>query len=298
MKNRIYITSLYVALTIPISFSLLAEQLTIEVKNFSEKGGANRKQSEVVSELIRTFITKSSHDIIGKTDILLNENIRKKKLGDESIDFSKQKFANKILVGNLSKLKTKFVIDGSLLDVTSGTIEYGHKEFTYNENDLDVAAQRFVDNILLQIDGKYSSDDHLRNNLNDSDSRNSSDLDKNKIKKTILTLYDAYINKDLEAYISVTDENARFWCSSYDLKGVEAIKAFRENVTFKKYTDFSYDLFNINIEISGKIATVNDTYKLSYTIVKTGRRIIETAPEKFMLIKKGNSWYILENQEL
>jgi hypothetical protein len=56
-------------------------------------------------------------------------------------------------------------------------------------------------------------------------------------------------------------------------------------------------LKNIEIRVNGDSATVYDTYILKYTVKRGGKRVTESARERFKLIKKGNSWYIVENEE-
>jgi ketosteroid isomerase-like protein len=159
-------------------------------------------------------------------------------------------------------------------------------------------SSRFVDNIILKMSGKTVQKKSLIPVFASPDRKKSSqELERERIMKTIHTLYDAYINKDIDAYTSLIADDARFWCTSYNLKGLSQIRNYRLTKTFVLFDNFEYDLKDISITITDDTATLNDTYVLKYTIKSTGRRINESARERFSLVRKGNSWYILENQE-
>jgi hypothetical protein len=123
-----------------------------------------------------------------------------------------------------------------------------------------------------------------------------SHVEKEAVIKVIETLYGSYKTKDLTKYLSVIDENAIFSSTSYRLHGKDNIREKRVH-TFSVIDDFDYSIKDISVEIKGNEAIFRDTVTLSYTSVKTGKRKSETVKESFKLIKKGDGWYIVENQE-
>ena len=120
--------------------------------------------------------------------------------------------------------------------------------------------------------------------------------EKGKITKVIETLYGAYKYKDLARYLSVIDDNAFFNSASYRLQGKVAIREKRVH-SFSVLDNFDCKIEDMVVEIKGEEAIVRDTVKLTYTIVKTGKIKTEAVREMFKLTKKGERWYITENQE-
>ncbi|HOX22256.1 MAG TPA: hypothetical protein PLL10_02235, partial [Elusimicrobiales bacterium] len=49
---------------------------------------------------------------------------------------------NKILIGSITKIGNKYIIDGKLMDVKTGASQFGHRESTWQEEDLDMCTQR------------------------------------------------------------------------------------------------------------------------------------------------------------
>ena len=119
--------------------------------------------------------------------------------------------------------------------------------------------------------------------------------EQNKVKSVINTLYFKFKYKNISGLLSVIDENARFWGPNYNLKGKNQIRRAFNN-TFALLDDFDYDLTYRNISIRRNVATVYVNYVLKYTIKRTGKRYRKRSRERFKLIKKNNSWYIIENQ--
>jgi ketosteroid isomerase-like protein/TolB-like protein len=282
------------------SHRLNAGEMRILISNFDSQS-VSRDLSSMVTEWVRTAMSNSGYIIIDQSkisEIVKQHEIQMTGLVDDTnaVKIGKLLSANKILTGSVSKIGIKFVISGRIIDVEKGTSKYGHREYTWKISDLDFCTQRFSDNIIKKMKGKYlpAKKTYIKkitvlqqNPVNE----------KKLVLKTLKTMYDAYINKDLDAYLTYIDDNARFWCSAYNLRGKRKIKAFRKNETFAKYDNFKYKLKNVQITINGQYATVYDTYVLSFRIIKSGRQFRESARERFKLVKKGNSWYILENQE-
>jgi ketosteroid isomerase-like protein len=299
--NRIVM--LIISLAIVISFTTVShsEKNIIAIYDFTPVN-VPAQYSKTCSEWIQTAMANSPFTVIERSQL-------KKVLGEVELQMSglvdqegavkvgKMLSANKVMIGSLSKIGGKYVLDGRIVDVEKGTAEYGQKEFTWQEGDLDVCVQRYVDNILFKMTGRPVAENRALIVKAEKASEDTGPLERERVEKTIRTLYDAYVNRDLDAYLSVVDDDARFWCSAYDLKGRNSIKAFRSGTTFRLLDNFSYTSTDMKIEIQGAQATVWNTYSLTFRVIKTGKMLTEKARERFLLVKKGNSWYIKENQE-
>jgi ketosteroid isomerase-like protein/TolB-like protein len=283
-----------------VALTLYPETMVIAIYDFDARG-LSKQTASIVTEWVRTAISNSDYRIVDRSrmgTIMKEQGLQMSGLADpdKAVKVGRMLAANKILVGTVTKLGKKYIVSGRLIDIERGSSEFGHQEFTWRLSDLDMCAQRFVDNILLKMSGQFTTGTIASIAPPKSGSDNKR-IEEDKITKTIRALYDSYINKDLDAYVSVIDDNARFWCSSYDLRGKEKIRLYRKNRTFVYLDDFEYELKNIEIRVNGDSATVYDTYILKYTVKKSGKRVTESARERFKLIKKGNSWYIVENEE-
>jgi len=255
----------------------------------------------MVTEWVRTAVTNSDYTIVDRSKmnkIMEQHELQMTGLVDEknAVKIGKLLSANKILAGTVSKIGSKYVISGRLVDVEKGVASFGHNEYTWNISDLDFCTQRFCDNLVKKMSGKYQEPEKTRIKAVISSEYNPEEEEK-QVLKTVKTMFDAYSNKDIDAYLTYIDENARFWCSSYDLKGISSIRKYRQTVTFRKYDNFRYKLKNVSISIQGNTATMYDTYVLKFVVKRNGRQITESARERYKLVKRGNSWYILENQE-
>lgn len=299
--NRIFMLIISLAIVIASPTVSHSEKVIIAIYDFTPVN-VPAQYSKTCSEWIQTAMANSPFTVIERSQL-------KKVLGEVELQMSglvdqegavkvgKMLSANKVMIGSLSKIGGKYVLDGRIVDVEKGAAEYGQKEFTWQESDLDVCVQRYVDNILLKMTGRPVAENRALIVKAEKTSEDTGPLERERVEKTIRTLYDAYVNRDLDAYLSVVDDDARFWCSAYDLKGRNAIKAFRSGTTFRLLDNFSYTSTDMKIEIQGTQATVWNTYSLTFRVIKTGKMITEKARERFLLVKKGNSWYIKENQE-
>lgn len=277
-----------------------AGEIRLVVSDFGARG-VSKDVSMMVTEWVRTAVTNSDYTIVDRSkmnQIMEQHELQMTGLVDDSdaVKIGKLLSANRILAGTVSKIGSKYVISGRLINVEKGVAAFGHNEFTWNISDLDFCTQRFCDNMIKKMSGKYQEPEKTRIKADISSEYNPEE-EKKLVLKTVKTMFDAYSNKDIEAYLTYIDENARFWCSSYDLKGISSIRKYRETVTFKKYDNFRYQLKNVSISIQGNTATMYDTYVLQFVVKRNGRQITESARERYKLVKRGNSWYILENQE-
>lgn len=278
-----------------------SQKMVIAVYDFTPVN-VPAQYSKTCSEWIQTAMANSPFTVIERSQLkkVLGEvELQMSGLVDQegAVKIGKILSANKVMIGSLSKIGGKYVLDGRIVDVEKGTTEYGQKEFTWQESDLDVCVQRYVDNMLLKMTGRPVTENRALIVKTEKASEDTQTLEIARVEKTIRTLYDAYVNRDLDAYLSVIDDYARFWCSAYDLRGRNAIKAFRSGTTFRLLDNFSYSSTDMKVEIQGTQASVWNTYSLKFRVIKTGKMLTEKARERFHLVKKGNSWYITENQE-
>ncbi|MFW5861553.1 MAG: DUF4440 domain-containing protein [Spirochaetota bacterium] len=300
MLKRLFPLLAAVLLSAILNPHLNAGEIRMLVADFNARG-VSKDVSMMVTEWVRTAVTNSDYTIVDRSkmnEIMSQHEIQMTGLVDEknAVKIGKLLSANKILAGTVSKIGSKYVISGRLIDAEKGVASFGHNEFTWNISDLDFCTQRFCDNMIKKMSGKYQEPEKTRIKAAISSEYNPEE-EKKQVLKTVKTMFDAYSNKDIEAYLTYIDENARFWCSSYDLKGISSIRKYRETVTFKKYDNFRYKLKNVSISIQGNTATMYDTYVLKFVVKSNGRQITESARERYKLVKRGNSWYILENQE-
>ena len=300
MVKKIFLLLAAIFLAAALHTHLDAGEIRLVVSDFGARG-VSKDVSMMVTEWVRTAVTNSDYTIVDRSKmnrIMEQHELQMTGLVDEknAVKIGKLLSANKILAGTVSKIGSKYVISGRLIDVEKGVASFGHNEYTWNISDLDFCTQRFCDNLVKKMSGKYQEPEKTRIRATISSKYNPEE-EKKLVLKTVTTMFDAYINKDIEAYLTYIDENARFWCSSYDLKGISSIRKYRQTVTFKKYDNFRYQLKNVSISIQGNTATMYDTYVLKFVVKRNGRQVTESARERYKLVKRGNSWYILENQE-
>jgi ketosteroid isomerase-like protein/TolB-like protein len=279
---------------------LFAGEIRIMVSDFGAQG-VPKDVSVMVTDWVRTAVSNSRYVIVDRSrmnEILKEQQLQMTGLTDseKAVEAGKLLSANRILSGSVSRVGSKYVISGRLVDIEKGTTGFGHSEATWKLDDLDFCTQRFCDSMMNRIAGTYLPAE--RTNINpEVKAARDPEAEKRNVRKSLYTMYDAYSNRDLEAYMTYIDDNARFWCSAYDISGKNRIMAMRRDTTFRLYDNFHCQVKDVNVTIDGDTATVYDTYVLTYTVVSTGKRVTESAKERFKLIKRGNSWYILENQE-
>lgn len=158
LKKTIHaITAFIAVLMLPISLSS-EEKMMIVVMDFTPKDVSNTV-ALTVSELIRTeMINTGKYSVIERSQmgmILKEQGFQQTGCTDIScaVKIGQLLSAKKILVGTITKLGKKFIINGRIVDIEKGIGEFGETVSADSQDDLADSVKIFIKNLSLRISG-------------------------------------------------------------------------------------------------------------------------------------------------
>lgn len=158
MKNRFYLLSTFFILITFLSSANSFDKMRIAVMEFKAVN-VPRTTATVVSDIIRTEMINIGKYVIIERDqvnlILKETGFQQSGCTNEScaVKIGKLLSARKLLVGTISKLGKKYVINGRLVDVERGISEFGENVIADSEDELANAVKLFTSNLSSRIKG-------------------------------------------------------------------------------------------------------------------------------------------------
>jgi hypothetical protein len=151
-KILLYIFLLFI---FPLS-AATEDKITIAIMDF-KANGIDKPTAAVVSEILRTeLINKGIFTIIERNqmDIILKEQgFQYTGCVDQScaVEIGKLLSARKGIVGTVSMLDKKIIINGRMIDIEQGTAEFGCTKLVDSKDDLYDAVKSFAENLTSSI---------------------------------------------------------------------------------------------------------------------------------------------------
>jgi len=133
-------------------------KMRIAILDFQPKN-VSKETADMVTDLIRIeMLNTGVFKIIerGEMDAILKEQEFQLSGCVETecaVEAGRLLSANKILVGNIGKLGTAYIISARIVDVEEAEMQFGEKASSYTEEGLQVAANNLADKLTAKING-------------------------------------------------------------------------------------------------------------------------------------------------